>query len=51
MGEGTEREEEDTVWCVFLDDFHDAHYGLNLAARVIEECQITIFHCTEVVTC
>jgi hypothetical protein len=29
---------EDTVWCVFLNDFHDAYYGGDLAARVIEEC-------------
>jgi hypothetical protein len=48
---GYRTQREDTVWCVFLDDFHDAHYGRDLAARVIEECQITLFHCTEVIAC
>jgi hypothetical protein len=32
------REGEDTVWCVFLDDFHDTYDGGDLAARVIEKC-------------
>jgi hypothetical protein len=35
---GYRTQREDTVWCIFLDDFHDAHYGRDLAARVIEEC-------------
>jgi hypothetical protein len=48
---GNRGEEEDTVWCVFLGDFHDSYYGGDLAARVIEECQIALFHCTEVVAC
>jgi hypothetical protein len=48
---GYRTEGQDTVWCVFLDDFHDTYNGGDLAARVIEECQITLFHRTEIVAC
>lgn len=45
------REGGQTVRRMFLHYFHDSDDGGNLAAGMVEKCQIAFFHGAEVVPC